>query len=96
MAFSKYMLLVAGIGMFVVAIAIVANDAWLAFSYHRKMAVLGPSSMESQPVRWRTTAALVCLAWAPILIGIGIAIPSETSSLHHPQTHRALVATEMR
>ncbi len=82
MLFIKYMLLVVGVGMFVVAAAIVANDLWLAFEYRRKKA-LGALAIEPAPVRWSTTVALVCVAWAPILIGVSLVVPTGHSAVHH-------------
>jgi len=93
MLFLKYMLLVVGLGMFVVAAAIVANDLWLAFEYRRKT-VQGAAAVEPQPVRWRTTAALVCLAWAPILIGMSIVVvPSGMAGVRVSQTRGTLSGT---
>lgn len=92
MLFLKYMLLVAGLGMFAIAGAIVSNDAWLAFQYRRKLA-LG-IAIEPQPIRWRTTVALACLAWAPILVGVSIVVP-RTAALRVPQT-RAAISTTMQ
>lgn len=93
MLFLKYMLLVVGIGMFVVAAAIVANDLWLAFEYRRKK-VEGALAVEPEPVRWRTTVALVCLAWAPILIGATIVVvPSGTAGIRVSQTSGTLSGT---
>jgi hypothetical protein len=73
MLFLKYMLLVAGIGMFIVAAAIVANDLWMIVQYRRKTA-LGAVAVEPQPIRWRTTVALAFLAWAPLLIALSIVV----------------------
>lgn len=73
MLFFKYMLLVTGIGMFVIAGAIVANDAWMIVHYRRKPA-LGAIAVEAQPLRWRSSVALVFLAWAPLLIALSIAL----------------------
>jgi len=93
MLFLKYMLLTVGVGMFVVAAAIVANDLWLAFQYRRKVA-LGAMAVEPQPLRWRTTVALVCLAWAPILIGMSIVVvPSGMAGVRVSQTRGTLAGT---
>ena len=93
MLFLKYMLLVVGVGMFVVAAAIVSNDAWLAFQYRRKTA-LGAVAIEPEPIRWRTTVALVCLAWAPILIGMSIVVvPSGMAGVRVSQTRGTLSGT---
>jgi regulator of protease activity HflC (stomatin/prohibitin superfamily) len=93
MLFLKYMLLVAGIGMFVVAAAIVANNLWLAFEYRRKSAQ-GAVAVEPQPLPWRITVALACLAWAPILIGLSIVvIPSGMAGVRVSQTSGTLSGT---
>ena len=92
MLFLKYMLLVVGVGMFAIAAAIVSNDAWLAFQYRRKTA-LGTAAVEPEPIRWRTTVALVCLAWAPILIGMSIVVPSAVSAAHAHHRTQAILAS---
>jgi hypothetical protein len=70
MLFHKYILLVVGLGMFVIAAAIVVNDAWLLLRYRRRVAK-GVLVMEPEPIRWRTTIALACMAWAPLVIALG-------------------------
>ena len=93
MLFLKYMLLVVGIGMFVVAAAIVANDLWMVVQYRRKTA-LGAVAVEPEPVRWRTTVALACLAWAPLLIAMSIAVvPSGMAGVRVSQTRGTLTGT---
>ena len=93
MLFLKYMLLVVGLGMFFVAAVIVANDAWLLVQYRRKTA-LGTVAVEPQPIRWRTTVALVCLAWAPILIGMSIVVvASGMAGVRVSQTRGTLSGT---
>jgi hypothetical protein len=95
MLFFKYMLLVVGVGMFVVAAAIVANDLWLTFEYRRKM-MQGAVAIEPQPVRWRITAALVCVAWAPILIGMSLVVPAGNCALRHPHAMATVAAVQPR
>jgi hypothetical protein len=56
--------------MFVIAAAIVVNDAWLLLRYRRRVAK-GVLVMEPEPIRWRTTIALACMAWAPLVIALG-------------------------
>jgi regulator of protease activity HflC (stomatin/prohibitin superfamily) len=93
MLFLKYMLMVAGIGMFVVAAAIVANDAWLVVQYRRRMA-LGLVAVEPQPIRWRTTVALACLAWGPVLLALSIAVvPTGMAGVRVSQTRGTLAGT---
>jgi regulator of protease activity HflC (stomatin/prohibitin superfamily) len=93
MLFLKYMLLVAGIGMFIVAAAIVANDLWMIVQYRRKTA-LGAVAVEPQPIRWRATVALAFLAWAPLLIALSIAVvPSGMAGVRVSQTRGTLTGT---
>ena len=85
MLFLKYMLMVMGSGMLTTAGVIVANDMWLVSRYHKKLAS-NALAVEPEPVRWRATVALVCLAWAPLLIGISLVVPRSTS--HMPRAPR--------
>lgn len=73
MLFVKYMLMVMGVGMFLVAAATIANDLWVARQFRRRSA-MGLLAIEPEPVRWRATVALTCLAWAPLLIALSIAV----------------------
>jgi hypothetical protein len=93
MLFLKYMLLVGGIAMFVIAAAIVANDMWLVVQYRRRLAI-GAVVVEPQPVRWRTSVALAFLAWAPLLIALSIVVvPSGMAGVRVSQTSGTLPAT---
>ena len=68
MLFLKYLLMIGGIGMFVVAAAILGYDLYLEIRYRRMMAA-GSTPLPPPPrVRWRTAIALAMLAWAPIFI----------------------------
>jgi hypothetical protein len=82
MFFVRYMLLVMGVGMFVVAGAVVANDLWMVRRF-RHRAALDVVAIEPEPVRWRATVALACLAWAPLLIALSIAV----GPLDHSRQH---------
>ena len=93
MLFLKYTLLVVGIGMFVTAATIVANDVWLLVQYRRKEAA-GGVAVEPQPIRWRTSVALVCMAWAPMLIALSIAVvPSGMAGVRVSQTRGTISGT---
>jgi hypothetical protein len=70
MLFHRYMLLVVGLGMFMVALAVVVNDAWLLLRYRRRIGK-GAVALEPEPIRWRTTIALACVAWAPLVMAVG-------------------------
>ncbi len=79
MLFVKYILLVMGVGMFAVAGANVANDLWMVRRFRRRSA-MGVLAIEPEPVRWRATVALACLAWAPLLIALSIAVGAADAS----------------
>jgi|SRR3954464_4627069 hypothetical protein len=84
MLFTKYMLLVVGVGMFVTAAAIVANDVCMVVRYRRRMAI-GAMALEPPPIRWRTTVALAFLAWAPLLIALSIAVGTAEAATRIPK-----------
>jgi hypothetical protein len=78
MLFLKYLLLSAGIAMFVIAAGILIYDtrsraACSVWSLHRQ----GPAFTSAAPAgQWRISAALVMLAWAPLVVLAGFAIGS--------------------
>ncbi len=69
----KYFLLVGAIAMFIAALAIVAYDLYVDLQRRRRALAAGITT-EPQPMRWRTAAALVALAWAPLLIALSIVV----------------------
>jgi regulator of protease activity HflC (stomatin/prohibitin superfamily) len=69
----KYLLLSGAAGMFVLAAAIVAYDLLAAWRRQRALAG-GTAEPEPAPLRWRTSVALVVLAWVPLLIGLSIVV----------------------
>jgi len=100
MLFAKYLLLSAGIAMFVIAAGILSYDAYLFFAYRRRL--LSPEgtpearlAIGSQPrFRWRTSVALVMLAWAPLLVSAGIVIvPAGMAGVRVSQTQGTLAGT---
>jgi regulator of protease activity HflC (stomatin/prohibitin superfamily) len=94
MLFLKYLLMVGGIGMFVVAAAILGYDLYLEIRYRRMMAA-GSTPLPPAPrVRWRTAIALVMLAWAPIFIALSIVVvPSGMAGVRVSQTQGTLAGT---
>src|SRR5512140_851921 len=70
----KYLLLIGAIGLFLVAVAVLAYDLYAEYKFRRDAGdgVIGFS--EPEPVRWRTTVALTALAWAPMLIALSIVV----------------------
>ena len=93
----KYLLLSAGITMFVIAAGILSYDAYLLIAWQRKRLHPDPETgaLGAQPsIRWRTSVALVMLAWAPILISAGIVIiPSGMAGVRVSQTKGTLAGT---
>jgi regulator of protease activity HflC (stomatin/prohibitin superfamily) len=95
MLFLKYLLMMGGAGMFLIAIGILAYDLTLEMQYRRAMAVGGPAPLPPIPqLRWRTSAALAMLAWAPILVALSIVvIPSGNAGVRVSQTQGTLTGT---
>jgi regulator of protease activity HflC (stomatin/prohibitin superfamily) len=93
----KYLQLSAGVAMFVIAAGILTYDAWLLIAWQRKR--LHPDPEAGAPgiapaVRWRTSVALVLLAWAPLVISAGIVIiPSGMAGVRVSQTKGTLAGT---
>jgi regulator of protease activity HflC (stomatin/prohibitin superfamily) len=75
MLLLKYLMLIAGLGMFALAMTIVAYDIFVAERYQRLLA-RGAADMlpRPQPVRWRTARKLAALAWLPLLVGLAIVV----------------------
>jgi regulator of protease activity HflC (stomatin/prohibitin superfamily) len=96
MLFVKYLLLSAGIAMFVIAAGILTYDAYLLIVYRRGgLYPEGTTPLQPPPsFRWRTPVALVMLAWAPLLISAGIVIvPSGMAGVRVSQTKGTLAGT---
>jgi regulator of protease activity HflC (stomatin/prohibitin superfamily) len=98
----KYSLLSAGIAMFVIAAGILSYDSYLLLMWQRKRLhpdpearPLGSGALGLAPTtRWRTSAALVMLAWAPILISAAIVVvPSGMAGVRVSQTKGTLAGT---
>ena len=71
MLLLKYLLVSAGILMFVIAAGILSYDLYLLLAYRRRrLAATGETEpMPPTPapaIRWRTSVALAMLAWAPL------------------------------
>ena len=79
MLLIKYLLMGIGIAMFGSAAAILGYDIYVTTMMRRTLAQLQPGQPEPEEheVRWRTTAALVLLAWAPILVSISLVVVPE-------------------
>jgi len=97
MLLLKYLLLSAGIAMFVIASAILTYDAYLLIAYQRRRLHADPAGGTPGPapaIRWRTSVALVMLAWAPLLVSAGIVlVPSGMAGVRVSQTRGTLAGT---
>jgi regulator of protease activity HflC (stomatin/prohibitin superfamily) len=92
MLFLKYLLMLCGIGMIAVAAGILAYDVYLEMKYRKAvaMAIAGPLPPVPQ-MRWRSSLALVLLAWGPILLALGIVVvPSGMAGVRVSQTSGTL------
>jgi regulator of protease activity HflC (stomatin/prohibitin superfamily) len=71
----KYILIAAAAGLFVSAATILVYDLWFAFTSRQRSRLSGePAGTAEMPIRWRTSAALVVVAWMPLLIALSIAV----------------------
>lgn len=70
----KYLLLTGAIGLFIAAVAVLAYDLYAEYKFRRDESSGVTGLSEPEPVRWRTTIALVTLAWAPMLIALSIVV----------------------
>ncbi len=93
----KYLLLSAGIAMFVIAAGILTYDVYLLIAWRRRLhSDANPGAPGPAPAaRWRTSVALVMLAWAPLLISAGIVIVrSGMAGVRVRQTKGTLAGTQ--
>ena len=73
----KYLLIAGGLGMILVAVSILGYDLYRELTYRRALAVPGAGTLPPLPDwRWRTSLALVLLAWGPILLAFSIVVVS--------------------
>jgi len=93
----KYLLLIAGVAMFVIAAGILTYDAYLLIAWQRRRLNLDPAAGAPGPapaLRWRTSVAFAMLAWAPLLVAAGIVIvPSGMAGVRVSQTKGTLAGT---
>jgi len=92
MLFLKYLLMLGGIAMITVAAAILADDVYLEMKYRQALAVANAGPLPPVPqMRWRSTLALVLLAWGPILLSLGVVVvPSGMAAVRVSQTSGTL------
>ena len=91
----KYLLVVGGLGMILVAVSFLAYDLYREMLYRRALAVTGAGSVEpSSQLRWRTSLALALLAWGPLLVAFSIVVvPSGAAGVRVSQMSGTLPGT---
>lgn len=83
----KYLLMTIGVGLFIAGASVLAYDFWLLLQYRRAVARGVEGAVAPQPVRWRMTAALIALGWAPLLIALSIVVvPSGMAGVRTSET----------
>ena len=70
----KYLLMCGGLGMILVAVSILGYDLYEELLYRRALATPGAALPPVTKWRWRTSLALVLLAWGPILLAFSIVV----------------------
>jgi regulator of protease activity HflC (stomatin/prohibitin superfamily) len=75
MLLLKDLMMIAGLGGFLGAAAIVAYDVYMAESYRRLLARgAADQTPTPKPVRWNAAKKLALVAWLPLLIGLSIVV----------------------
>jgi regulator of protease activity HflC (stomatin/prohibitin superfamily) len=95
MIFLRYLLLWGGAGMIAAAVGLLARDIYLITRHKQLLPVLGDKPAPEAPIiHWRATLALALLAWAPIILAMGIVVvPSGMAAVRISQTSGTLPGT---
>ena len=94
MLFLRYLLMTAGIGMILAAVAILTYDLTRELQQRRALSDPSLPPVPQPPLRWRTALALGMLAWAPILLALSIiVVPSGMAGIRVSQTSGTLAGT---
>jgi len=91
----RYLLITGGLGMILVAVSILGYDLYRELLYRRALATPGAGAVPPLPQwRWRTSLALVLLAWGPILVAFSIVVvPSGMAGVRISQTSGTVPGT---
>jgi len=91
----KYLLVTGGLGMILVAVGIFAYDLYREMLHRRALALPEAGAVEPRPqLRWRTSLALVMLAWGPLLVAFSIVVvPSGMAGVRVSQMSGTLPGT---
>jgi len=94
MLFLRYLLMTAGVGMILAAVAILTYDLTRELQQRRTLNDPSPPPVPRTALRWRTAIALGMLAWAPILVALSIiVVPSGMAGIRVSQTSGTLAGT---
>jgi len=69
----KALIIAGGIGMVLIAVGILTYDLGVEMRYRSAFATHEGRIPPIPKPRWRTAAAFVLLAWAPLVIAVGVA-----------------------
>lgn len=87
MVLLKYFLLLGGMGMIAAAVALLSRDLYLISKHKQLLATPGAPASPEPEAHWRTVLALGFLAWAPLLLAMGIVVvPSGMAGVRVSQT----------
>ena len=90
----KWLLMAAGVGMFLLAVGILAYDVWMRMRSRAVRAAAPDVVVETPPVRWRMSVALACLVWGPLLIALAIVVvPAGMAGVRVSQTRGTMSGT---
>ena len=90
----KYLLISIGLGMILAAVSIVAYDLYRELLYRRSLTSPGSPVLPMPQWRWRTSLALVLLAWGPILLAFSmVVVPSGAAGVRVSETSGTLPGT---
>src|SRR5262252_763584 len=90
----KYLLMCGGFGMILVAMGILGYDLYAEMLYRRALTTPGADVPPIPGRRWRTSIALILLAWAPILLAFSIVVvPTGTGGVRVSQTSGTVAGT---
>ena len=90
----KYLLMCGGFGMILVAVGILGYDLYAETLHRMALATPGADVPPIPERRWRTSIALILLAWAPILLAFSIVVvPTGMGGVRVSQTSGTVAGT---
>jgi regulator of protease activity HflC (stomatin/prohibitin superfamily) len=91
----KYLLITGGLGMIFAAVCILTCDLYREMLYRRALETPGGAAGTAPvAVRWRTSLALLMLAWGPLLVAFSIVVvPSGMAGVRVSQTSGTVPGT---